>query len=66
MIAMMHPEEKMKQDIYAIYSIWLREMLRFIRLKSRLLGSIASPFFFLAFLGMGFGSVPPCPESPRA
>ena len=46
----------MKQDLNAIYSIWLREMLRFFRLKSRLIGSLASPFFFLAFLGMGFGS----------
>ncbi|MGA9097427.1 MAG: ABC transporter permease [Methanotrichaceae archaeon] len=46
----------MKQDLNAIYSIWLREMLRFVRLKSRLVGSLASPFFFLAFLGIGFGS----------
>jgi ABC-2 type transport system permease protein len=46
----------LKQDINAIYSIWLREMLRFFRLKSRLVGSLASPFFFLAFLGIGFGS----------
>ena len=30
----------MKQDLNAIYSIWLREMLRFFRLKSRLVGSI--------------------------
>ncbi|MFZ2470756.1 MAG: ABC transporter permease [Methanothrix sp.] len=45
----------MRQDLNAIYSIWLREMLRFFRLKSRLIGSIASPFFFLAFLGIGFG-----------
>jgi ABC-2 type transport system permease protein len=56
----------MLQDIYAIYSIWLREMLRFFRLKSRLFGSIASPFFFLAFMGMGFGggtSIPGIPKS---
>ncbi len=46
----------MKQDFNAIYSIWLREMLRFFRLKSRLVGSLASPFFFLAFLAIGFGS----------
>jgi ABC-2 type transport system permease protein len=45
----------MKQDLYAVYSIWLREMLRFFRLKSRVVGSIAMPFFFLAFLGTGFG-----------
>jgi ABC-2 type transport system permease protein len=46
----------MKQDLYAIYSIWLREMLRFVRLKSRLVGSIGAPFFFLAFMGMGFNT----------
>ena len=41
----------MKLDLFAIYSIWLREMLRFFRLKSRLIGSVGAPFFFLAFLG---------------
>jgi ABC-2 type transport system permease protein len=46
----------MKIDFYAIYSIWLREMIRFFRLKSRLIGSLGAPFFFLAFLGMGFRS----------
>ena len=46
----------MKQDLYAIYSIWLREMLRFFRLKSRVFGSIAMPLFFLVFMGVGFGS----------
>ncbi len=55
----------MKQDLYAIYSIWLREMLRFIRLKSRLIGSLASPFFFLAFLGIGFGSSTALPGIPQ-
>lgn len=55
----------MKQDLYAIYSIWLREMLRFFRLKSRLVGSVASPFFFLAFLGMGFGSAAAMPGIPQ-
>jgi len=51
----------LKQDLYAIYSIWLREMLRFFRLKSRLVGSVASPFFFLVFLGMGFGTAAAMP-----
>jgi ABC-2 type transport system permease protein len=55
----------MKQDLYAVYSIWLREMLRFFRLKSRLVGSVASPFFFLAFLGMGFGSAAAMPGIPQ-
>jgi len=46
----------MKQDLNAIYSIWLREMIRFFRYRSRLVGSLGAPFFFLAFLGIGFGS----------
>ncbi|MGB5099892.1 MAG: ABC transporter permease, partial [Methanothrix sp.] len=54
----------MRQDLNAIYSIWLREMLRFFRLKSRLFGSIASPFFFLAFLGIGFGTGTTMPGIP--
>lgn len=40
----------------AIYSIWLREMKRFMRAKSRVVGSLVMPFFFLAFLGMGLNS----------
>ena len=54
----------MKQDLYAIYSIWLREMLRFFRLKSRVFGSVAMPFFFLAFMGVGFSSGTSMPGIP--
>ncbi|TRZ67900.1 MAG: multidrug ABC transporter permease, partial [Methanothrix sp.] len=49
-------------DLYAIYSLWLREMIRFFRLKSRVVGSLAPPFFFLAILGMGFRSTMVVPE----
>ncbi len=38
----------------AIYVLWLREMKRFLRAKSRIVGALAMPVFFLAFLGMGF------------
>ncbi len=41
-----------------VYVLWLREMKRFTRAKSRILGSLAIPFFFLAFLGMGFNRMP--------
>lgn len=41
-------------DFTAIYTIWLREMKRFFRARSRLIGSLAMPLFFLLFLGMGF------------
>ena len=55
----------MKLDLYAVYSIWLREMLRFLRLKSRLVGSIGAPFFFLAFLGIGFQTGTGMPGMPQ-
>jgi len=41
-------------NITAVYVLWLREMKRFIRAKSRIVGSLAMPLFFLAFLGLGF------------
>jgi ABC-2 type transport system permease protein len=42
----------------AIYVMWLREMKRFIRAKSRVLGTLMMPVFFLAFLGLGFRRMP--------
>ncbi len=44
----------MRLCLYAVSSIWKRDMLRLRRQKSRLLGSLFAPFFLLAFLGMGF------------
>jgi len=38
----------------AIFVLWLREMKRFLRVKSRIIGSLAMPLFFLAFMGLGF------------
>ncbi|MCJ7581931.1 MAG: ABC transporter permease [Candidatus Aminicenantes bacterium] len=41
----------------AIYVLWLREMKRFLRAKSRIVGTVAMPLFFLLFLGMGFRKI---------
>ncbi len=41
-------------NVPVIYVLWLREMKRFIRAKSRIIGTLAMPLFFLAFLGFGF------------
>jgi ABC-2 type transport system permease protein len=38
----------------AVYVLWLREMKRYVRAKSRIIGSLMQPLFFLAFLGLGF------------
>ena len=40
-----------------IYTIWLRSITRYIRSKSRIIGSISMPLFFLLFLGFGLNSV---------
>jgi len=43
-------------NLTAIYVLWLREMKRFMRAKSRVIGTLAMPLFFLVFLGFGFGN----------
>jgi len=51
-------------DPLPIYTMWLREMKRFLRVKARVVGSLLMPIFFLAFLGlpMSFASQIPVPE----
>jgi len=46
----------MINELEAVYIIWLREMKKFVRARSRIIGNLAMPFFFLAFLGIGFSS----------
>lgn len=47
----------MKKAFNTVYTMWLREMLRFWRSKSRIIGALATPLFFLVILGTGFSSV---------
>jgi ABC-2 type transport system permease protein len=42
-----------------IYSMWLREVLRFLRMKPRILAFIASPFTWLILLGIPLSEVFP-------
>jgi ABC-2 type transport system permease protein len=42
-------------DFKVVYILWLREMKRFFRAKSRVFGTMAMPLLFLVFLGFGFG-----------
>ena len=48
--------KQVNRAIQTVYTMWLREMLRFWRSKSRIIGSLATPLFFLVFLGAGFSS----------
>src|SRR5579864_1067829 len=40
-----------------IYIMWLRELKRYVRSKSRIVGSLGQPLLFLLALGYGLGSV---------
>jgi len=43
-------------NVQTIYVMWLREMKKFFRAKSRIIGSLAMPFFFLFAMSFGFKS----------
>ena len=47
---------KINNELEGIYALWKRELIRFFRSKSRVVGSFGMPFFFLAILGTGFNS----------
>lgn len=52
-------------NLQAIYIMWLREMKRFLRSKSRVIGSLMVPFSFLLFMGFGFKSGFNLPGMPQ-
>jgi len=43
--------------MYVIYMLWLRQIKRFFRAKSRIIGAVGQPLLFLLALGYGLGSV---------
>ncbi len=43
--------------IQTIYTLWLREMKRFLRIKMRLVTTITTPLMFLAFFALGFADM---------
>ena len=43
-----------QKDFQAIYVLWLRQMKRFLRAKSRVITTIIQPLFFLFIFGFGF------------
>lgn len=40
-----------------IYILWLRQLKRYLRSRSRLVGSLGQPLLFLVALGFGFGPI---------
>ena len=41
----------------AVYILWLRQLKRYYRARSRIIGSLGQPLLFLLALGFGFGPV---------
>jgi ABC-2 type transport system permease protein len=41
----------------AIYIMWLRQLKRYYRSKSRIIGTLGQPLLFLIALGFGFGNI---------
>lgn len=46
----------MANIVDTIYTIWLREIIRFLKSKSRIIGSGGQPLIWLAIVGVGIGS----------
>jgi len=42
--------------LYAIYILWLRQLKRYFRSRSRIIGSLGQPILFLVALGFGLSS----------
>ena len=40
-----------------IYILWLRQIKRYLRSRSRIIGSLGQPILFLVALGFGFGPI---------
>lgn len=51
-------------NLQTIYVMWLREMKRFLRAKSRVVGTLVMPFFFLFTMGFGLNSGFTLPGAP--
>jgi len=49
----------------AVYTLWLRQLKRYSRSRSRILGSLGMPLFFLLILGFGLNSVVTGPHMGR-
>lgn len=46
----------MAHELRAIYTLWIREIKRFFRQKSRIMGMVTQPLIFLFFIGKGMSS----------
>ena len=52
----MEVKQKLSNGLKTIYILWLRQIKRYFRSKSRIIGSLAQPLLFLVAMGYGFQS----------
>ena len=45
------------KNLKIIYILWLRQIKRYLRSRSRMIGSLGQPLLFLVALGFGFGPI---------
>lgn len=50
-------EGRLAHNLKGAYTIWYRDVLRFVRDRSRIFGSLAQPLLFLFALGFGLGGM---------
>src|ERR1700733_5075627 len=50
-------ECEQQDNMNAIYILWLRELKRYSRSRSRIIGSLGQPILFLFALGFGLGPI---------
>lgn len=46
-----------RKTVSTIYILWLRQLKRYLRSRSRIIGSLGQPVLFLIALGFGFGPI---------
>ncbi len=55
---MAHDGENVEEEtVTAIYMLWLRQLKRYFRARSRIVASLGQPLLFLLALGFGFGPI---------
>ncbi len=45
-----------RHEVRAAYAIWLRELIRFVSERARIVGALGQPLIYLAIMGTGFGA----------
>ncbi len=49
----------LRRNLLAMYTLWHRDMVRFVRDRSQLFSSLGQPLFFLLIFGVGVGAIVP-------